>query len=221
MVFVGRVSRAGVTRRKRCGRNGGLRFANPPYALLRQTNEFAFHAMAIDEHRKEFAPTLWSNQGATGAKPRPIERTEQRWFIGAHANVGGGCFNDPLAQLPFNWLARKAESLGLSFRPGFDAEPNAAIAPISDSYAEFMWGFYRLMTLFRPYYRPIGVAPKAEGKGVTNINETIDGSVFERWRADTTYRPPALQVWANSRGVDPGAIISAVRTDDPKVMAGD
>jgi uncharacterized protein (DUF2235 family) len=73
---------------------------------LRQTNEFAFHAMAIDEHRKEFAPTLWSNQGATSAKPRPIERTEQRWFIGAHANVGGGCFNDPLAQLPFNWLAR-------------------------------------------------------------------------------------------------------------------
>ena len=188
---------------------------------LRQTNEFAFHAMAIDEHRKEFAPTLWSNQGATNAKPRPIERTEQRWFIGAHANVGGGCFNDPLAQLPFNWLARKAESLGLSFRPGFDAETNAANAPISDSYAEFMWGLYRLMTFFRPYYRPIGVAPKAEGAGVTNINETIDGSVFERWRADTTYRPPALLAWAESKGVDPGAIISAVRTDDPKVMVAD
>lgn len=188
---------------------------------LRQTNEFAFHAMAIDEHRKEFAPTLWSNQGATSAKSRPIERTEQRWFIGAHANVGGGCFNDPLAQLPFNWLARKAESLGLSFRPGFDAEANAANAPISDSYAEFMWGLYRLMTFFRPYYRPIGVAPKDEGKGVVNINETIDGSVFERWRADTAYRPPALLAWAESKGVDPGKIISAVRADDPKVVVGD
>jgi uncharacterized protein (DUF2235 family) len=188
---------------------------------LRQTNEFAFHAMAIDEHRKEFAPTLWSNQGATSAKPRPIERTEQRWFIGAHANVGGGCFNDPLAQLPFNWLARKAESLGLSFRDGFATEPNAANAAILDSYAEFMWGFYRLMTLFRPYYRPIGVPPKGEGEGVTNINETIDGSVFERWRADKTYRPPALQAWADSKSVDPATIISAVRTDDPKVMVGD
>ena len=45
-----------------------------------------------------------------------------------------------------------------------------------------MWGFYRLMTFFRPYYRPIGVPPKDEGAGVTNINETIDASVFERWR---------------------------------------
>ena len=64
---------------------------------LRQNNEFAFHALAIDEHRKPFRPTLWTNQGATDAKPRAIERTEQRWFVGAHANVGGGCFDDPLA----------------------------------------------------------------------------------------------------------------------------
>ena len=188
---------------------------------LRQNNEYAFHAMAIDEHRKAFAPTLWSNEGATSARQRPIERTEQRWFIGAHANVGGGCFNDPLAQLPFNWLARKAESLGLSFRDGFATEPNAANAAISDSYAAFMSGLYRLLTFCRPYYRPIGEPPKAEGAGVVNINETIDASVFERWRADKTYRPPALQAWAKSRGVDPGAIISAVRTDDPKVMVGD
>ncbi len=188
---------------------------------LRQTNEYAFHALAIDEHRKAFMPTLWSNQGATSAKPRPIERTEQRWFIGAHANVGGGCFSDPLAQLPFNWLAHKAESLGLSFSDGFATEPNAANAAISDSYAEFMWGLYRLITLFRPYYRPIGMPPKAEGEGVININETVDASVFERWRADNTYRPPALQAWASSKGVDPGAIIASVRTDDPKVVVGD
>jgi hypothetical protein len=64
-------------------------------------------------------------------------------------------------------------------------------------------------------------AREAEGAGVTNINETIDGSVFERWRADTTYRPPALRAWAESKGVDPGKIICAVRTDDPKVMVGD
>jgi uncharacterized protein (DUF2235 family) len=82
---------------------------------LRQNNEYAFHALAIDEHRKAFRPTLWTNQGAPNAKPRSMERTEQRWFIGAHANVGGGCFNDPLAQLPFKWLQGKAASLGLTF----------------------------------------------------------------------------------------------------------
>jgi uncharacterized protein (DUF2235 family) len=36
---------------------------------LRQNNEYAFHAMAIDEHRKAFRPTLWSNAGAIGAAP--------------------------------------------------------------------------------------------------------------------------------------------------------
>jgi uncharacterized protein (DUF2235 family) len=188
---------------------------------LRQNNEYAFHALAIDEHRKAFAPTLWSNQGATSAKPRPIERTEQRWFVGAHANVGGGCFNDPLAQLPFRWLARKAESLGLSFRDGFAVDPNAATAAISDSYGAFTWGLYRLVTLNRPYYRPIGVPPRDEGDGVTNINETIDASVFERWRADHSYRPPKLQFWATSKQADPGKIMGSVRTDDPGVLVAD
>jgi uncharacterized protein (DUF2235 family) len=188
---------------------------------LRQNNEYAFHALAIDEHRKAFAPTLWSNEGATHASPRPIERTEQRWFTGAHANVGGGCFSDPLAQLPFKWLTHKAAALGLAFRDGFTTEPDAATAKISDSYAEFMWGLYRLFTLGRPYYRPIGVPPKDEGEGVTNINETIDVSVFDRWRADKSYRPPELQAWAASKQVDPGKIMGAVRADNPTIAVSD
>ena len=124
---------------------------------LRQNNEYAFHALAIDEHRKAFAPTLWTNEGAVNATPRPIERTEQRWFVGAHANVGGGCFDDALAQLPLTWLQRKASALGLTFKDGFAAEQHAGTARISDSYGEFMWGLYRLFTLGRAYYRPIGV----------------------------------------------------------------
>jgi uncharacterized protein (DUF2235 family) len=184
---------------------------------LRQNNEYAFHALAIDEHRKAFSPTLWTNEGATGAKPRPIERTEQRWFVGAHANVGGGCFDDPLAQLPFKWLSRKAAALGLAFRDGFATEPNAATAPISNSYAVFMWGLYRLFTLGRAYYRPIGLPPKDEGDGVSNINETIDASVFDRWRADKTYQPPQLRAWATMKSVDPEKITGSVRADDPTV----
>jgi uncharacterized protein (DUF2235 family) len=188
---------------------------------LRQNNENAFHALAIDEHRKAFAPTLWSNMGATSAKPRPIDRTEQRWFVGAHANVGGGRFNDSLAQLPLKWLEDKATKLGLAFKDEFAAEPDAAMAPITDSYARFAGGSYRLLTLGMRFYRPIGVPPASEGAGVTNINETIDSSVFDRWRADKTYRPPGLQAWANMKGVDPGKITSSVRADDPAIAVGD
>jgi uncharacterized protein (DUF2235 family) len=185
---------------------------------LRKNNEYAFHALAVDEHRKAFRPTLWTNQNATNATPRPIEQTEQRWFVGAHANVGGGCFDDPLAQLPFKWLGTKAALLGLTFNSASQPEPNAAIAPISDSYAEFLYGWYRPLTLWRRYYRPINVPPPEEGEGVTTINETIDSSVFARWRVDPTYRPPGLRNWAKSKGVDPANFTGSVRADNTSIM---
>jgi hypothetical protein len=84
-----------------------------------------------------------------------------------------------------------------------------------------MWGLYRFATFCRPYYRPIGEPPTNEGPGVSNINETIDASVFDRWRADPSYRPPALRQWAASRKVDPEKITASVRADDPSaVVAG-
>jgi hypothetical protein len=84
-----------------------------------------------------------------------------------------------------------------------------------------MWGLYRLATFCRPYYRPIGEPPTNEGPGVSNINETIDASVFDRWRADPAYRPPALQTWAASRKVEPAKIAASVRADDPAVTVAD
>ena len=83
---------------------------------LRLDNEYAFHALALDEHRHNFEPTFWTRtvQTGEGAPPdRPIEHVEQRWFVGAHANVGGGYASDPLAQRPLKWLMDKAGALGL------------------------------------------------------------------------------------------------------------
>ncbi|MEY9194866.1 uncharacterized protein (DUF2235 family) [Bradyrhizobium ottawaense] len=60
---------------------------------LRLDNEYAFHALALDEHRKNFEPTFWTRTdrvGHEGAAERRIDSVEQRWFVGAHANVGGG-----------------------------------------------------------------------------------------------------------------------------------
>ena len=190
---------------------------------LRLNNEYAFHALAIDEHRKAFRPTLWTNQGAPNAKPRPLERTEQRWFVGAHANAGGGCFDDPLAQLPFKWLERKAAALGLTFNSAYetDADADAALAPISDSYAEFLYGWYQPITLWRRYHRPIDTPPKEEGAGVKIINETIDSSVFARWRADPSYRPQSLKKWAKAKNVDPATITNSVRADNVAIAVAD
>jgi uncharacterized protein (DUF2235 family) len=53
-----------------------------------------YHALAVDEHRPDFAPTIWDvrhpkDPNAIIAQPRPLSGVEQRWFVGAHANVGG------------------------------------------------------------------------------------------------------------------------------------
>jgi hypothetical protein len=35
--------------------------------------------------------------------PRPLADVEQRWFCGAHGDVGGGTYSDALAQLPLRY----------------------------------------------------------------------------------------------------------------------
>ncbi|TIS70744.1 MAG: DUF2235 domain-containing protein, partial [Mesorhizobium sp.] len=80
------------------------------------------------------------------APPRPYSSVEQRWFAGAHGNVGGGYPNDLLAQAPLSWIIEKARSHGLAFRSDIEVDDGALDAPISDSYREFMRGSYAILS---------------------------------------------------------------------------
>ncbi|WP_445221497.1 hypothetical protein ACKWRH_16925 [Bradyrhizobium sp. Pa8] len=94
------------------------------------------------------------------------------------------------------------------------------MAPITDSYKSFGSGLYA--TIFPPLYRIIGREPDVRENGShININETIDNSVFQRWRADPTYRPTNLVEWAQRKKVDPAQLQTSVRTDDPYVVVPD
>jgi len=73
-----------------------------------------------------------------------------------------------------------------------------------------------------PQVRTIGEKPDVRDDGThTNVNETIDQSVFERWRAVPTYRPPNLADWAARKKVDLAKLSNSVRADDPAVAAPD
>lgn len=183
---------------------------------LRIPIENGFHALAIDEHRHSFSPTLWTVKKSTQAAPRSIDSVEQRWFVGAHGNVGGGCHSDLLAQRPLKWIRDKAEALGLCFRYPVNVDGDMATATIIDSYGNFMRGAYSWFT--KRYYRPIGqIEMKVQGAESVTVNETIDSFVFERWRQDASYRPPQITDWATRKRVDPVEINSSVRADDPTV----
>lgn len=72
---------------------------------------FARHAMALDEQRDDFQPTIWD--------PKPGVDLEQVWFAGVHSDVGGGYGPDKkgkaLSDIPLIWLAEEAEKQDLVF----------------------------------------------------------------------------------------------------------
>jgi uncharacterized protein (DUF2235 family) len=138
--------------------------------------DYAYHALAIDEHREDFSATVW-----TARKPQNIE-VEQRWFCGAHSNIGGGYRRDPLPKLALAWLMQKAGACGLAYKSTIAITAEERLAPISDSYGEFMFGLYKLFKAGKRHYRPFG----------QGVNETIDDSVWQRWDARPDYRPPTV-----------------------------
>ena len=128
----------------------------------------AFQALAVDERRKPFAPTLW--QGQANAKDQILE---QAWFPGVHSNIGGGYGDHSLSDLALQWLADKAQASGLALTLPVGMAANA-LGAMQDS----MTFWYRLL-----------------GEYLRAINSGADGQFItarfkERQQGTTDYRPP-------------------------------
>lgn len=154
--------------------------------------DHAYQAVALDEHRATYNVSLWTSQDG---KQKPGNRdVEQRWFIGAHANVGGGYgADDTLADISLKWMLGKAEKAGLKVAQ-YDVVEDAWKTAPRDSFAEFLRGMYAKFkrigkTEDGRFYRQYSKG--MQGKPAVNIS--IDDSVWTRW-GDTTcdYRPRTL-----------------------------
>ena len=76
----------------------------------------AFHALAVDECRDEFVPTLWTRDPkwpADGPEEPEGCQIDQVWFPGVHSDVGGGYQQRSLADIPLLWMADRAMDCGL------------------------------------------------------------------------------------------------------------
>jgi uncharacterized protein (DUF2235 family) len=67
----------------------------------------ARHAVAIDEEREDFTPTLWSK--------KPDVDIKQVWFSGVHSNVGGSYDDRGLSDHALKWMIDEAALFGLGF----------------------------------------------------------------------------------------------------------
>ena len=65
-----------------------------------------FHAIAIDDERMAFDPTLWNE-----SLKKDSQYIEQVWFAGMHANVGGGYPKDALAKVALQWMIARLKSI--------------------------------------------------------------------------------------------------------------
>jgi hypothetical protein len=71
--------------------------------------ENAFHALALDERRADFAPTLWSQ--STEVQAKGTQKLLQVWFPGVHSNVGGGYQEHGLSDVALAWMASQVDPL--------------------------------------------------------------------------------------------------------------
>lgn len=133
----------------------------------------AYHALAVDERRGPFAPTLFERpENWTGT-------LEQVWFPGYHCNVGGSLDPDGVANEALHWLVEKAEGLGLEFD---DKYLHNYAACFNSELRDSMSLKYRLM---RSHVRRIGV--NAEH------GERLHRSVLDRMHhAECAYAPENL-----------------------------
>jgi uncharacterized protein (DUF2235 family) len=138
--------------------------------------KLAYQALAIDEKRRPFVPSLWYR------KPDDPGVLEQRWFAGVHSDVGGGYKGCSLADITLLWMAGRARESGLALKPdhlvesgkpdpegrrlGKEVSPDVN-APLGTSYK----GLYKLLGPYkRPFVDPkhpndgVGVAPSATAR---------------------------------------------------------
>ena len=83
------------------------------------------HALAIDECRRPFRPSLWQ------AQPKPGQIVEQVWFSGEHSDVGGSG-NPVLGEPAFTWMKGRASHAGLVLDETPISSPNCPPALTGD-----------------------------------------------------------------------------------------
>jgi uncharacterized protein (DUF2235 family) len=137
-----------------------------------------FHGMSVDEMRADFPVTKWA--------PRESGGITQTWFVGAHADVGGGYApsESGLSNLALTWMMDNLRQLGVVMHtpPVYEPECSKALSqPIHTPWTN-------------PPFDHLGQTPRDP-----KVDDDFHPSVKQRWETDSSYRPKALQeIWVRS-----------------------
>ncbi|MES9971367.1 MAG: DUF2235 domain-containing protein, partial [Candidatus Thiodiazotropha sp.] len=79
------------------------------------STDYAAHAVAVNEHRADFAGVSIHDSPSTANSVTRIERG----FIGAHSDIGGGYAEGDLSDVAFMWMVQQAERAGVVMDRGY------------------------------------------------------------------------------------------------------
>lgn len=100
--------------------NAGKKFHD---AKINPEITYGYHALAIDERRKDFLPYPWDEESVA-----PHQTVEQVWFAGVHSDVGGFYEERGLSNIAFHWMMAKAVACGMkidqSKLPNYPTNPH-------------------------------------------------------------------------------------------------
>lgn len=186
--------------------------------------EYAFQALALDERRGPFTPTIWA------APTNAPKELKQCWFRGVHSDIGGGYPDHELGNLSLAWMMTQLESKSLiqfdhaTFWKLIESSARAQVVNRSGPQAMLKlksWGlgqihdsmqwYYRLLTRPRireprsftqtqlnpPWWKQmlgIFLAPKS-GLPLEHTHECIHSSVGKRQTVEAT-PCAALRKWS-------------------------
>ncbi len=141
----------------------------------------ARHAVAVDERRRNFEPTLWDNLddlNGNGAKDY-----EQSWFQGVHGAIGGGGTIRAISDITLGWIAEGAIHA--------DLEVNATVLKDMTSEADVLGPLEAsdtepgLGTKFMRIWSRDRESPESAGH--------LSPEVIQRMTQDPGYRPKTLK----------------------------
>lgn len=123
--------------------------------------ENAFQALALDERRSTYGPTVWEKG------QDQIVNLKQVWFPGAHDGIGGGYADDGLANISLAWMMSQLAPW-IDFYPDYIKKQQAAnqayLAKENAPVAGRLWAKTRLVDTAKGIRALLGVTDRTPGR---------------------------------------------------------
>jgi len=140
--------------------------------------KFAYHAIAIDEKREAFSPTLWDEKNEEDKN-----RITQVWFSGVHSDIGGGYKERHHSDISLKWMSEQAESHGVKIKSDYQYQIDISKSIHNEDFKIDKKIFGKEMIFLK----------KEREAKVTGFNTpTVHKSVLEKVKKLIDYNPIAL-----------------------------